>query len=504
MAKKKIVMFHPMPVESAYFGGLPLALMKTASMLDRNKFSIHIVKATDKFDYKKKIATLCKDALCFTVSSMTGYQIENNIDVIKLVKKANPKIPIIWGGYHPSILPEETLKSKWCDAVVIGQGERTFLELCEALAAGKNLEGIKGIGYKDKNGKIIMNEFRMFENMNNFPQIPFDLVNVGDNVYMQDGKRTINYVTSMGCPFRCGFCAEPMVSKRRWSGLKPETVVKDLEFLVHNYGVEHFVFPDNNFFVDPERVRGICNLIIEKKLNITWSNANGRTKQLLMFDNELWKLIEKSGCRNILIGAESGMQEILDLIHKDASVDDTINIVKVAKKHNIKLTFSLMIGFPREKRRTKKEILADLRTELKYLLNLIDKCYPERDYYEVFLFVYTPYPGNDLFELAKRDGFTPPNTLEGWASFDTSFNNLPWMPEEFYGIVSHLMDFVFPYAAIDWKTKHTEKFQLIQTIFHKTARWRLKTRFFGIPIENIILQQWRKMKSKKQSEISNM
>ncbi|MDD5148635.1 MAG: radical SAM protein, partial [Candidatus ainarchaeum sp.] len=464
--KRGIVLFMPKPSEKGYYNGLPLALMNAASLIDRGRFEIRIISAQRGRDYKKEISEAVDEkTLLFGVSSMTGYQIKNSIEAIKIARKKNPSIPVVWGGYHCSLMPEETLQSEFADIAIIGQGQRALAELSDALLENKGLGAIRGLGYKSR-GKIKINACREPEDINNFPDIDFSLVDVEKHVMIVEGKKYINLWTSYGCPHRCGFCVEPTLSKRRWFGLEAGRVLKQMECLIENQGIEFFGFNDNNFFVDRERVRKICEGIIKKGWKIQWGDANGRTKQLLLYDEKLWALMEKSGCKSILIGAESGSQEALDLIAKDTSPEDTVKLSAIARRHNIDIVFSLMAGIPRyPDYLDKKKADAGVRKEINDILEMMDKSLPEKKYHAILFFVYTPYPGNPLFEISRKCGFNPPKNLEEWAEFEIIANHVPWVSKKNYNKVRLLMDFVFPYACDYYKKKHIRQLGFMHDVF---------------------------------------
>jgi len=188
--------------------------------------------------------------------------------------------------------------------------------------------------------------------------------------------------------------------------------------------------------------------IIKKKWKIQWGDANGRTRQLLMFDKKLWALMEKSSCKSILIGAESGSQEMLDLVGKDTSPEDTVKFSNTAREHNIEVVFSLMVGIPKHPDYLdKKKSEAGVKKEIRDILEMLEKSLPEKKYHAILLFVYTPYPGNPLFETSKKCGFKSPGSLEEWANFEIVANNVPWVSKKNYAIAQQLMDFIFPYAC---------------------------------------------------------
>jgi len=497
-ARKKVIMLLPRPSPGNKNPGVPLTLLAVSSFIDPKKFDVRIYGATPKYDYVERIKRNLDNAVCFAVSSLTGAQIREAIDAIKVVKKLNPKLPIVWGGWHASILPEQTLKSKHADIVVIGQGERTIAELVERLAKGQSLKGLKGIYYKEK-GRIVKNAPRPFEDINNFPKMPFGKVNIDDFVWEKGKERAVSIMSSQGCPFNCGFCADPLVYSRRWSGLKPKRVVDDMEYLAKKHGINTFYIIDENFFVDVKRVKQLCREIIKRKLKIRWGRVNGRTRQLVGMGEETWKLLKKSGCFEILVGAESGMQEGLDLINKMTTVEDTCRLVELARKHKIEITPSLMVGLPfpqYAKMKTMKEKRALAEKELNAIMDMLDECYPTKDYFEILLFVYTPYPGNPMFEMSKKLGFREPKKLEGWISFDIVEQNLPWLPKEIYSKTMQLLDFVFPYSCDRYMERHSPHFKPLHWLFHQTALFRWKHRFFSFPVEHKMLLFFRKVRQK--------
>ncbi len=492
----KVLLLLPQTHPSNPNPGLPLALLSVASLIDRKRFDIKIHSATPKYNYVKRILRDVDDnCLCLAVGCLTGYQIKNAIDVIKKVKKINPKLPIIWGGWHASILPEQTLKSKYVDIVVIGQGERTTAELVERLAAGKSLKGLQGVYFKDKKGKIVKNDPRPFEDINNFPRIPFDLVNVEDFIVKRDGLRCLAYVSSQGCPYNCAFCADPIVYKRHWSGLTAEVVVSDMAHLTKKHNIELFLMADQNFFIDKNRTKEICEGIIKEKLGIKWGRVNGRPKELANMDEKIWHLVKESGCTDLFVGAESGLQEGLELVNKMSSVEDTVRVIKLARKYDLEIAPSFIVGLPFDyykEAKTEKQRMRLVNKELKALFDVLDICYPTKDYLEIPVRIYTPYPGNPLFEKSKELGFKPPTKLEGWENFDLVQQNIPWLPSKVYGVAQQLQDFVFPYACNKYMLRHTKHFKPLHWIFHQTALFRWRHRFFAFPVEHkmVLLFRW--------------
>ena len=176
--KKKIILVRPLVFsKTRMYYGAPLALLAISRLLaDENNYNIKIFDPTVNKNYIDSIIKEAKDALCLGISALTGYSIFDGLRIARAVKKKYPKLPIVWGGWHPSILPLETIKDPLVDMVVVGQGERTFTELVHALEHKQSLKNIKGLIYKTKTGKIISNPPRPLESLDNFPAIPYHLI----------------------------------------------------------------------------------------------------------------------------------------------------------------------------------------------------------------------------------------------------------------------------------------------------------------------------------------
>jgi len=486
--KKKIVLFRPKSSPDKDYLGAPLGLLAIAAPLEK-KYDIVIVDALIDDDYLESVLNHVDGAICLGITSMTGYQIQEALEVAKAVKEKYPKVPIVWGGYHSSILPKQTAKSKFVDIIVRGQGVKTFMEIVRVLEKKLPLKKIQGITYK-KNNRIISTPDRSFEDINNFPTLPYHLVDVEKYITVSEfANRCINYLSTRGCPFRCAFCAESKVNKGRWSGLKPKRVVDDLENLVKTYKVSGIVFNDNNFFIGEERVRKICQGIVDRKLKISWGGANGRAEQLIRYKESTWKLIKKSGCSSILIGAESGSQIVLDFIQKDTKIKEMLKFTEMCKKYGIRIIFSLMLGFP-----PVDEFGLTIEEEFRENVKFINKI---RSIYEnvTFLwFAYTPYPGTPLYEMSKRCGFEEPKTLEEWSRFNLLNRNTPWVDKKYMSLLEQFNTFIFPFTSntyLRMKTmikgyKGLRGFVAnpLVRMFHRTANFRLKHKFFSMPIEH--------------------
>lgn len=502
---KKIVLFDPKTFPIMYERTLPLSLLAISSFI-AEEYEIEIISANDRYDYKQWVLDSVKDAICLGITSITGYPIYDAYSIAKTVKRKHPRIPIVWGGWFPSIKPRITIQDPHCDIVVRGQGERTFAELVHKLDGNLPLKNVRGITYK-RNGNILENPDRPFEDVNNFPPIPFHLVNVEEYIHKSEiGSRTVEYISSQGCPRRCAFCCEPQVYRRRWSGLKPQRVVDDLTYLTKKYKIDSVIFNDDNFFVNKERVEQICDEIIENDLNIKWGQVNGHIKRLLSFEAKMWSVMKQSGLTSILVGAESGHQGALNLIKKDITVKDTIHLTKIAKSYGIRLIFSGMIGLmPLGVKPEHIDPSVDLiRKEVDATIRLFGIFYELCEDGDAYLFIYTPYPGTPLYELALRRGFNEPKTLREWGQMDMDKVLVPWVNTKYERLIECLDRFIFPFVGGKY---HEELlrirkksllrgllFSLLNKITHDTSKFRLRHGAFSFPLEYKIYKTYMHIK----------
>lgn len=441
--KSTIVLFNPMPVKHQVaihnkkttslqvpLINVPLSLLALARMV-RQDFDVRIFNAVVDSDYPEKIIEACRDALCLGLSSMTCYQIRDGLNVCAAIRMQYPELPIIWGGYHPSTQPEQTLESPLIDIVVRGQGEITFRDIIHRIHTNRSLEGIPGVSYK-QDGHIITNPDREFTDLNEFPPIPYDMINVESHIKgYKFGNRCLDYYISQGCAAGCDFCSEPVFCHRRWTGLVPERVVSELEHLSKTYNIDTFMIRDSDFFLNVGRVRELSRLLIEKDLGFSLTSVNGRMEHLARIDDEVLALARKAGVREVFIGTESGSQEALDAMNKGAKVEHIELSTRKCIRHDIDVRSSFMVGIPG----------VDTKNEIKSTLEAIHSMisvYGERgrlEHMDILLSFFVPYPGTRLYEVGLDHGMQPLATLEEWGDFDQFDFKAPWMPQEYYDLV---------------------------------------------------------------------
>ena len=414
-----------------------------------------------------------KNVICIGITVLTGSQIAHALNISKYIKKSHPKITIIWGGIHPSLLPKQTIESDFIDIVVKGEGEITLLEILEALKKGKSIKKIKGVAYKE-NGKIIENVNRPFMDFDQVALYPYELIKNANTYEMNE---IVHIQTSRGCPYSCGFCYNRNFNKYSYRFKTPKRVIKEIEYAIKTLGVRRIHFDEDNFFVKKDRVEKICEMIIEKNLNITWSTTC-RLDYLAGYDKEFLRLIKKSGCKSLALGGESGSPKMLKYIKKGITVEHIIKGVQNVKNMGIKPIVSFVCGFPTE---TKKDV--------EQTLNLIEKLKKINKEFETNgIFIFTPYPGTFLFEEGIKYGFKEPKSLEEWGKcYFGDSTQIPWFSEKhkkYLVSVSKVGELLFakPNPNFEFSINYFIKY-FGRLILYSSANLRLKFRFFKFPLE---------------------
>lgn len=496
--QKKVLLYFPspFPYERNWYG-VPLSLLAISRLLDKKKYKINIYARFLQEKYIEEILDNGSDAICLGISAMTSFQIQDGLKIAKLFKKKYPHIPIIWGGWHPSILPFQTVQNSYVDIVVRGAGDFTFTELVETLYQSGDLKNVKGITYKIKN-KVLTNPERGPADLSLLPPLPYHLIDVEKCIQNTEyGSRTISYISSYGCPHRCAFCVEEIVNKRKWSPVPAKIVLKEWEFLIKKYKADSIAVFDSNFFVDEKRVIEICEGLIKKKLKIKWGNANGRAGQLSRYQEKTWKLMEKTGCAMILTGAESGSQSALNFISKDMNVDELIKFTEKCHQHHIKILYSFLVGLPWSKNpQENDEFVAG---EYKATLGLIDKLLKISNRNRYTYYIFLPYPGAALFHRAVSLGLKYPKSLVGWSNYLVSPENAfqetlrqKWISHRDAQLTAMLTQYIF--GIMDRDT-YDMLLPRLKNIFFKiifsigyyialvlvTIRWKFK--FFALPLD---------------------
>ena len=253
---------------------------------------------------------------------------------------------MVFGGWHPTLCPESTLREPYVDVVVRGQGEMTIVELANALASKQPLDLIAGISWK-KQGRLIQNFERRVQPVDTFAPPAFDMTDF-DAYERVSGKRELAYATSIGCPYACNYCTDMVVYKRRFNAYTAEHVVAELTGLVTRYRITHVALLDSNFPVDLKRAIAIARGIRDSGVKFSWT-FQASTDFICRMNQTEVQLLADSGVSYMGFGTESTSPPVLKLMNKrHQRVDEMYETARKASLAGIRINFNLILGYPGE------------------------------------------------------------------------------------------------------------------------------------------------------------
>jgi radical SAM superfamily enzyme YgiQ (UPF0313 family) len=439
MEKRKVVLFFPntgFDIKGVSVD-LPLAVLNLAAFI-RDDFDVSIIDQRVEQDWRRRLTReLEAQPLCLGVSSMTCPQILYGLEASLMAKNISPGTVCAWGGVHPTLMPKSTLQNGLIDVVVRDQGEMPFKLLLEALRNDSNvdLSTLPSLSFVDANGVYhetpLIREAR--GRLNQYPQLPYDLLKAGVETYVgsqgrfaDPNTRALIVITSVGCPERCTYCAMPgMESTRTQIAETPEFTVARIKHLVEAVGINAIAFHDEEFAINPKRAIAIAELLKKeiggRKAGFRWwcQTRMDTIERLANFKgvNYLPLLIE-SGLESFQPGIESGSDRILKLIKKRETVDLFVRVNKILAQYpEVQPLYNFMVGFP-------SETIEEMQATMRLAVQLIEDN-PQAMIAGVYVLV--PYPGTEIYDIARDAGFIPPSTLEEWAEFNRQQLLTPWV-----------------------------------------------------------------------------
>ncbi|MBK9796673.1 MAG: B12-binding domain-containing radical SAM protein [Holophagaceae bacterium] len=476
--KKKVVLFFPETHLSRAEDGWclpPFSLLAIAGPLLQEGYEVVLVDGRLVPDFLERVQGESANAICLGISVLTGNQIRQALELSAAIKERFPDLPVVWGGYHPTLLPDQTIANPLVDVVVRGQGELTFKRLVQALASGASLRGIPGLSFKEP-GRIVCNDEAPFTDVNEFPPMPFSLVDLSRHLPdLGFARRTLSYVTSQGCPHHCEFCAESTAYKVRWSGLAPARVAQDLEALLGRCEADGVILVDNNFFVNEERVQGICREILRRGLSFKWA-AQGRADRVASLSDETFALLKQSGFTVFHVGAESGSDAQLEQVSKRSSRQTTIDCARAVKAHGLHISFGFIFGFPGE-----------TEADIQQNFSLMEEVTDIQGSYDCIYHFYAPSPGSPMLEASVQRGAEDHPLLEDWIGYNTSRGITSWVDAAYIDRIRWRTDFVYAYARPNFMLRQrlagSPARRLLYYPLHVINRLRYRLKFYAFPLD---------------------
>lgn len=387
----------------------PLGILELAAYLEAQNQNVDIevldcqVERVDWKGLEKRLESFCPDIVA--PSALATCNTYTVLRTLETAKKVNSDIRTVVGGQHFTATAQESLeKHHEIDVVVRGEGEQTFAELIQITAQKKPLSRVKGISFKH-NGKILHNPSRpLIKDINELPFPGYHFVEDHMSKYhftMMAGTNT-GYAlieASRGCPHRCTFCSQWKHWRGTWRTKSPKRIADEMEYCYREYGSRFLWLTDDNFGLG-ERADDLCNEILQRGIedDIMWF-AQARSDDIVNHNDILDKM-RRAGNLWMLVGIESHSHVTLDTFRKDIKPSDSKNAIDLLKKHDIFAQATLIIG---ERKDTYESI-----EELREFVNYVD---PDL---AIFM-ILTPFPGTDLYKVAKRSGWIEDTN---WANYD--------------------------------------------------------------------------------------
>lgn len=470
MPSKKVVFFFP--AFSSQEATAPLGLLAVSTPLLQAGYTVRIIDSTITPHFQESVVREMEDAICLGVSLVTGPMIRETVQIARTVKALYPEKPVILGGWHPSLLPDQTLAAECVDIVVTGQGEDALLEVVQHVEARESLRDLPGVGYKE-GGRIQFNRPRALKPIRELPTKAYHLADF-DAYQRVSGRRWAMYTSSLACPYNCAYCTNEGVYGRKWNALEAGQVIEEVSDLVTRYNLSLLWVVDDNFLVDRDRAVAIAEGLVRKGVQFDWS-IQASTNLVLRLSVEELKLLRRAGLSQVSQGADSGSQKVMHLMNKDFQKLETIyEAANKLTQAGIRPSFNMIFGFPGEG-------VPERRESVRLIMNVCRK-YPGAEFWTN---IFTPYPGSPVMKRAFELGIDVPRTLEGWVEFFPRYTVLPWLKGAQHERLQIMRDFLrlaFTRVPIGKSRRHPIN-KLIHFLISISARWRLDHDFYAAPFE---------------------
>lgn len=468
--QRKVVFFFPSFASSE--ATAPLGILAVTTPLLRAGYSVVLIDSTIAPDYKRRVLEEVKDAICLGISLVTGPMIRETVEIAKAVKDWRPDFPVILGGWHPSLLPKQTLEAEFVDIVIRGQGEDSLLEVVQHLESRSALDLISGIGFK-REQKIIFTPERPLKPIVDQPPKAYHIADF-DAYERACGRRWAMYISSLACPYNCSYCTNAGVYGRKWNALSPEQFVEETIDLTNRYRLELLWVVDDNFLVDLDRARAIADGLVRRGADFRWS-IQATTNLTARLSVEDLKLLRRSGLQQICHGAESGSQKVLKLMNKGFQNFGTIyETAARCLAAGIRPSFNIIFAYPGEGPSERKETI-------KFIMDMCRR-HPGAEFWTN---IFTPYPGAPIMEHAEEYGIEMPSSFAGWADFFPRYTVLPWLRGREHRRLQVTREYLrLAFDRVPIATdRRSSLTRFIQKSFSIPARWRLDHDIYAVPLE---------------------
>ncbi len=416
--KKRIMMIRPGRRFPRMGLAQPLGLLSLIAMLRRHfpdRFAIELVEQPlhdlSAEQVRRRMEAFGPDLVCFSCMSVDAEEMH---ELAAISKQLFPEVPVWIGGSHASFFYEWEIATGNVDAVCIGEGERTFIEMVHAWLEGRPLDDVAGLALPREGKAVLTPPRETIEDLDSLPLPAWDLIDFGlygkqisMNAFVHSTPWALLF-TTRACPYQCIYCHCIFGKKVRKRSI--ENVIAEIEVLVKQHGVREIHIVDDIFNLDLERAKAICDRIIAQKLDIKIAFPNGLRGDRM--DRELIRKLKKAGCYSITYAVETASPRLQKRIKKNLDLEKVREVIAWTDQEKMICRAFFMLGFP-------GETLEELKMTVDYAVS-------SRILHASF-FTVVVYPRTGLFEMAKE--VYPEMDLSTQYSF---FNLRYWAVMPFY------------------------------------------------------------------------
>jgi len=386
-----------------------MGILYIGTVLEKAGFDVKVFDSFPAFNEQniKRVCAFKPDLIGVSVLT-TGHRIASVYT--RILKKKLPQARICWGGVHATAIPMQILQTELVDFVVVGEGELTMLEVCNRLSAGNNgnLEMVKGVVFRGANGIVDNGKRGFIQDLDSLPIPNRRLLQSPPYSWYLSPPGIIRgrflsgittFYTSRGCPYNCIFCCSHETAGRTLRQRSLDNVLEEIRYLRKEFKINGLYFNDDTLGLDKAWLRDFCLSLRQEDYRLIW----GCQTRANLVDKEMLKVMKSAGCVQVDIGCESGSNRILRNLKKAIVAEDIIRAFQDAKEVGIDTFATFIVGNPGE---TMQDIY-----ETQELARRINS--------RVNFLILVPYPGSELFEMAKKNNWLLDEELyfsENWTN----------------------------------------------------------------------------------------
>jgi radical SAM superfamily enzyme YgiQ (UPF0313 family) len=337
---------------------------------------------------------------CIGVSCMFSQDWLYFRKLLKAIRARFPETLLVIGGEHVTALPEFSLRDcPVVDLCVLGEGEETFVDVVNRMHQPELLYKTPGIAFVDHQGQFVLGPPRArIKDVDQIPYPAWDLVPLEPYLETRNGHgvflgRTMGIIATRGCPYQCTFCSNPTMYGKGYHARTPSDVLDEIEYYMHRYNATNIDFYDLTMILKKSWVIEFCEEIERRGLKFTWQLPTGTRSEVVDDDVAPW--LYRTGCRNITYAPESGDPETLERIKKKVKIPKLFESVRASLRAGINVKCNIVIGFPHE---TRANIMRTILFCWRMAISGV---------HDVGIFLFSPYPGSQLFRELQEEGVIP-------------------------------------------------------------------------------------------------